>query len=225
MNEIDLVVFDLAGTTIQEDGKVANAFLETLRAYGLSVTEEELQSVRGTSKRDVIRHFVDRDLKNHPSGPLANEIFLALQNRLTESFGKNGGVKIMDGAKEAFAWLHERQIKIALNTGFGRTITELIVHSLDLKIIDAVVCGDDVASGRPAPYLIFHAMEATGVRNVRRVANVGDTTNDLHAGLNAGVQWNIGVWSGAHTREQLERVPHTHLLPSVASLPSLWDYF
>jgi len=88
---------------------------------------------------------------------------------------------------------------------------------------DAVVCGDDVSQGRPAPYLIYRAMEATGVISVRRVANVGDTVLDLQAGWNAAVQWNIGVLSGAHTKEQLVREPHTHLLPSVAALLSLWD--
>jgi phosphonatase-like hydrolase len=222
MNEIALVIFDLAGTTITDEGVVAKAFVETLGAHGLSVTDEELQSVRGTSKRDVIRHFVDRDFKQDASGNLPDNIFLALQKRLAESYG-NGGARMIDGAREAFAWLHQRGIKIALNTGFDRVITDLIVHSLDLHIADTVVCGDDVAQGRPAPYLIFHAMESARVQNVRCVANVGDTTNDLYAGFNAGVQWNIGVWSGAHTPGQLERAPHTHLLPSIATLPSLWE--
>ena len=84
------------------------------------------------------------------------------------------------------------------------------------------MCGDDVAEGRPAPYLIFRAMEATGVSSVHRVANVGDTILDLRAGHNAGVRWNVGVLTGAHQRQLLESVPHTHLLPSVAELPSLW---
>jgi phosphonatase-like hydrolase len=88
--------------------------------------------------------------------------------------------------------------------------------------VDAVVCGDDVQQGRPAPYLIFHAMEATGTTNVQQVMNVGDTVLDLQAGHNADVRWNIGVLSGAHAREQLEQAPHTHLLPSIAALPDLW---
>jgi phosphoglycolate phosphatase-like HAD superfamily hydrolase len=88
--------------------------------------------------------------------------------------------------------------------------------------VDAVVCGDNVLQGRPAPYLIFHAMEAAGARNVRHVANVGDTVLDLQAAHNAGVRWNIGVLSGAHSRAQLACAPHTHLLPSVADLPERW---
>ena len=31
----------------------------------------------------------------------------------------------------------------------------------------------------------------------------------------------VGVLSGAHKKEQLEKEPHTHLLASVAALPSV----
>jgi len=88
-------------------------------------------------------------------------------------------------------------------------------------VVDAVVCGDEVAQGRPAPYMIFHCMKATGVSDVRRVANVGDTVLDLQAGHNAGVALNVGVLSGAHGRDQMQSAPHTHLLNSVADLPAL----
>jgi phosphoglycolate phosphatase-like HAD superfamily hydrolase len=52
---------------------------------------------------------------------------------------------------------------------------------------------------------------------------VGDTVLDLQAAHNAGVAWNIGVVSGAHTRAQLEAAPHTHLLDSVADVMGVWD--
>jgi phosphonatase-like hydrolase len=114
---------------------------------------------------------------------------------------------------------------VALNTGFDRDITELLLQSLNWKesMVDAVVCGDQVREGRPAPYLIFHAMKATATTSVRQVANVGDTVLDLRAGHNAGVHWNIGVLSGAHDRQLLESAPHTHLLPSIKELLNLWS--
>jgi phosphonatase-like hydrolase len=121
--------------------------------------------------------------------------------------------------------LRKRGIRLALNTGFDRETTGLLLEALGWAdgIVDAVVCGDDVTQGRPAPYLIFHAMEAAGVSDVRRVANVGDTILDLQAGYNAGVRWNVGVLSGAHHRQKLESAPHTHVIPSVAELISIWS--
>ena len=133
-------------------------------------------------------------------------------------------MQAIPGAAEVFGLLRERGVRIALNTGLDRETTGLLLVALGWSngIVDAVVCGDDVTQGRPAPYLIFRAMEATGATDVHAVANVGDTTLDLQAGYNAGVRWNVGVLSGAHDRQSLEGAPHTHLVPSVAELPGLW---
>ena len=111
---------------------------------------------------------------------------------------------------------------MALNTGFDRALTTHLLDALGWReIADVVVCGDEVAAGRPAPDLIQRAMAATGVDAPDRVANVGDTALDLRAGAAAGVRWNIGVWSGAHDRATLEAAPHTHLCASVADVPAM----
>jgi phosphoglycolate phosphatase-like HAD superfamily hydrolase len=34
----------------------------------------------------------------------------------------------------------------------------------------------------------------------------------------------VGVLTGAHSKDRLEREPHTHILPSVAELPPLLDH-
>jgi phosphoglycolate phosphatase-like HAD superfamily hydrolase len=49
----------------------------------------------------------------------------------------------------------------------------------------ANICSDDVRVGRPSPYMIFHAMEASGIDSVRQVLNVGDTPLDIQAGSRA----------------------------------------
>jgi len=84
-----------------------------------------------------------------------------------------------------------------------------------------VVSSDDVAQGRPSPYMIFHAMEAARVDRVAEVMAVGDTPLDLQAGTNAGVRAVVGVLTGAFNRERLASEPHTHILASVAEVPAL----
>ncbi len=79
------------------------------------------------------------------------------------------------------------------------------------------------SAGRPAPYMIFRALELTGVANVHRVAVVGDTTNDLQAGYRAGVAANIGVLTGAHDADRLQQAPHTHILDGTALVPDALD--
>lgn len=225
MKDIDLVIFDMAGTTIVDAGQVPETFSTVLGAYGIEVTQEALRSVRGASKREAIRHFVERQFPGDAKevNTRTEKIFASFREHLARKYTEEG-VRSIPGAMETFAWLRGQGIKIALNTGFDRIITTLLLQATGWAkdTVNAVICGDDVPQGRPAPYLIFRAMEKTGTISVHRVANVGDTVLDLQAGFHAGVRCNIGVLSGAHTKEQLEKAPHTHLIPSVAVLPDLW---
>jgi phosphonatase-like hydrolase len=214
--QCDLVIFDLAGTTVRDDGQVPVALTSALAEYGVTVTAEQIAGVRGASKRQVIEQLV-------PEGPnrtaQAAAAYATFRHRVTESFRTQGAAEI-DGASALFAQLRAAGMRVALTTGFDRDITASLLAALRWQdgLADAVICGDDVRRGRPAPYLIFHAMEACGVTCVHRVATVGDTTNDLFAGHHAGVAWNVGVVSGAHGRAHLRQAPHTHLVTSVAEL-------
>lgn len=220
MSEIGLVIFDLSGTTVRDEGQVAGAFTAALAGHGIEVTPEQLSAVRGSSKRQAVLRFI-------PEAPerarRAESVYAAFQEHLARRYG-GGGVEPVEGAEQVFRWLRGRGVRVALNTGFDGRITRLLLASLGWGegTVDAVVCADEVRRGRPAPDLIFRAMEEAGATSPRQVANVGDTVLDLEAGHNAGVRWNVGVLSGAHGRELLERAPHTHLLPSVADLPRLW---
>jgi len=214
--EIRLVVFDLAGTTVRECAQVAAAFKKALSQHGISVTDHELASVRGASKREAIGRFI-------PEGSdrldCVNAAYAAFREHLVSMFRAHG-VHPVEGAEVVFRQLRAAGVRVALNTGFDRDVTTLVLEALQWRdnVVDTVICGEDVAEGRPAPYLIFRAMETTRVRSVHHVMNVGDTTLDLQAGHNAGVHWNIGVLSGAHDRNALQQAPHTHLLESVADL-------
>lgn len=220
MDEPGLVIFDMAGTTVKDAGHVADAFLNALREHGLEVTPEQLSRVRGASKREAVLHFIPEGAERVRR---AETVYNSFRERLARLYDA-GGVEPIAGAEETFRRLKHRGIRVALNTGFDREITGLLLSALGWErgVVDAVVCGDDVRRGRPAPDLIFGAMEATGLKDARRVMNVGDTVLDLRAGQNACVRWNVGVLSGAHGPELLEREPHTHLIDSVASLNGLW---
>ncbi len=217
MNNIRLVVFDVGGTLIEDVGHVPAAFEMALRSHGYSVSRAELSSLRGASKRDVIRQIVgERKGSDHE---VSERVYHTFQERLSNLFSE-GGARPVVGVEEAVARLRDAGARIAVTTGFDRQITTQVLGGLESQeILDAVVCGDDVSTGRPAPYMIFRAMELTGVASVHRVATVGDTTNDLRAGYSAGVAANIGVLTGAHDRDRLQQAPHTHILESAALVP------
>ncbi len=123
-----------------------------------------------------------------------------------------------------FRTLKEAGIKVALNTGFNRAITQVILDRLDWSgspLIDATICSDEVPRGRPHPDMIRELMRRLGIVDPAGVAKVGDTPADLQEGRNAGCGLIIGVTEGTHSREQLECHPHTHLVDSVKELPAL----
>jgi phosphonatase-like hydrolase len=215
-NDIRLVVFDLAGTTVHDGGEVPIAFTRAMGDHGVAIDTRTIEDLRGSSKREAINRLV-------PGGPdrarIADAAYRSFRDHLRTLYA-DGGIRPIAGAEKVFARLRRLGFRVALNTGFDRDITDLLLDALAWRTgaVDAVVCGDDVRHGRPAPDLIHRAMKMTGVSDVSHVANVGDTVLDLTAGHNAGVAWNIGVCSGAHTRARLEEAPHTHILESVADL-------
>jgi phosphonatase-like hydrolase len=229
---IRLAVFDMAGTTIQDTGVVPLAFDAALASQGLSATAEELDAIRGAGKRDAIRQLVqarrgDVDLDRH-----AEAAYDAFRGELDRRF-RAGGARPVAGAVEVFEWLRRRGVAIVLNTGFDRDTQALVLSAVGWDqgegngrrkgVADALVCGDDVAQGRPAPYMIFRAMERTGITSVAEVLNIGDTVLDIQSGRNAGCGVNVAVCSGAHSRDKLAREGGAHLIEDVSQLPALLD--
>lgn len=209
-----LAIFDLAGTTMADDGTVAAVFQEVLAAEGLALEPERLAGVRGASKREAFAALAG-------AGGAAERMFHRFMGTIRERYAAHPPREVA-GASDTFAWLDQRGVALALNTGFERATAELLVAALGWEgRFATLVCGDEVAAGRPSPAMILEAMRRTGVREPARVMAVGDTVLDLRAGTAAGAGWVIGVTSGAHDRARLLQSPHTHLLASVAEIPVL----
>jgi phosphoglycolate phosphatase-like HAD superfamily hydrolase len=85
-------------------------------------------------------------------------------SQLGEAYRRTPPVPI-PGVPEMFRTLRRAGVKIALQTGYAAPVANSIMTSLGWTVgetVDALVTSDTVAASRPAPYLIFHAMEATG---------------------------------------------------------------
>jgi phosphonatase-like hydrolase len=217
-----LVIFDMAGTTVEDRGQVPAAFAAALAEAGITLTADDITRVRGASKRQAIRQLLP-ELEQSK----ADSIYQRFRDDLSQRY-RTGGVRSLGGAADVFARLRLKGAKVALTTGFDHDITALLLRSLEWVAppeeaphltVDAVVCGDDVDNGRPSPEMILLAMRLTGVSDASLVANIGDTALDLEAAACAGVKWNIGVLSGAHARATLEHAPHTQIIASIAELP------
>ena len=215
---LKLIVLDIGGTLIGDHGEVPDAMLGAFARKGITVTPQEFSEWRGASKRGMVKHFVEQ---RAPSGGEA--LIEAIYSDFTATASKAyANVQPIPGAENALKELQAMKLLLATTTGFDRTLTTQVLSHLGWQhYFVASITSDDVVDGRPAPYMLFRAMEAAHVNDVREVLAIGDTPLDLQAANNAGVGASIGVWSGAATEERLRKERNTGVLPSVADLPDL----
>ena len=221
VDKIRLVALDVGGTILADHGDVVDALRNAMARRKIAVSAADIGPWRGASKRAVIRHFVDLQSKQSEAErqTLSAEIYRTFVEQVNAAYKT---VPPIAGAEETMLKLRELGYLLATTTGFDREIVMPIFRRLGWeKYFAAMVASDDVAQGRPAPYMLFHAMETAGVTSVAEVMAVGDTPLDLQAASNAGVRGMVGVLSGVGTAEQLGREPHTHIIQSVADLPAI----
>ena len=223
MNTPELIVFDMIGTTVRTTDLIPSAFKYAFETVGVNLSDDDITAARGRSKREAISSMLFESVGAKKAGEYAMQVYDAFENTMLQQYWDTT-VKPMDGTRDTFDWCRENRTKIALASGFDRRLVDVLIQKLEWQDdIDTIVCNDDVARGRPAPYLIFHAMENTDIHTVSGVATVGDTVSDLQAGHNAGVGWNVGVLSGSHSKKMLASEPHTAIIDSIADLPSVFD--
>lgn len=215
---ITLVVADMAGTTVSDDGLVTGAFIAALAAVGIEPDDpantERLQYVAdtmGQSKIVVFRHLLgDEDTAQQALAGFE----AAIAGRIAA-----GGAPALPGAADALAALRAAGVRVALTTGFTADTQRQIIDQLGWDdLIDVALAPTDTIRGRPHPDLVLAAGLAVGVDDVRSVAVVGDTTNDLFSGHHAGAGIVAGVLTGAHDAATLATAPHTHVLDSISDL-------
>jgi phosphonatase-like hydrolase len=215
---IRLLVSDMAGTTVRDDGLVEAAFTDAIAPEGIEpggpAYEEALEVVRrtmGMSKIEVFR----RILQSEPRAVAATRAFEDAVARRIEA----GMVEPLPGVEEAFAGLRESGVKVALTTGFADVTREALVDHLGWRdLVDLSLSPSEDLRGRPHPDLALAALIRLRVDDVRELATVGDTRSDLEAGWRAGASVVAGVLTGAHDRSELEAAPHTHVVESMPEL-------
>jgi phosphonatase-like hydrolase len=221
--DIELVVFDLAGTTVNDDDGVHRAVQSALAAVGLTVSRDQVNEVMGIPKPQALAHLIQQ-AGRHDLSPQLDAIHADFVARMIHFYQTDRSVHEIAGAGQVFRLLRSAGIKVALDTGFSRDIVDVLLGRLgwnDSRLVNLSVTSDEVSRGRPHPDMIERAMAALAVTDPRRIAKVGDTPADLQEGTHAGCGVVVGVTSGSHTADQLRLWPHTHLITSVVELPAL----
>lgn len=219
---IQLVVFDMAGTTILDKGNVNDAFREAFLTAKIKVREADIDKVMGYKKIEAVKMIVDQYAPElNENNDVVDDIHEVFLKNMIHFYENDTALQPLPHAVTVFSELRKKGIKVALNTGFTRSIADTILVRLgwnDLSMIDASVCSDEVTEGRPYPLMIQSLMKQLLIEDVKTVAKVGDTEVDIKEGRNAGCGLVVGITTGAYRKEMLQTFHPDFVIDSLKEL-------
>ncbi|GLU42997.1 phosphonatase-like hydrolase [Allomuricauda sp. NBRC 101325] len=221
MKEIQLAVFDMAGTTVNEDNVVYKTVRDALAKHGVEVTlETVLEFGAGKEKFKAIADIL---VQTQNTSIDAHKVFEDFKGMLEEAYA-NLVVTSYDGVEDLFKFLKSNGVKVVLNTGYDKKTAQSLLDKLGWEPgnqIDALITADDVVKGRPSSEMIDKAMELFEITDAEKVLKAGDSVIDIEEGKNANCGITVGVLTGAQTREQLATAEPTIILDSLADLAEI----
>jgi phosphonatase-like hydrolase len=220
---IKMVVFDMAGTTVDEQNVVYKTLQKAINLAGIPVTlDQVLELGAGKEKKAAIIDI----LAVHAPGQSPEAIDGMFQYFLAEldKAYNNLDVIPIKGTEEVFDKLKSHGVKVALNTGYNREIANKLIGKLGWSKgneFDELITASDVVHARPAPDMIFRARDLAGISNLSEILKIGDSGIDIEEGKNAGCGITVGITTGAQTREQLASAKPDYIIESMSELPRL----
>jgi len=207
MNQVEGVLFDWAGTTI-DFGCFApvKVFIKILKEAGIDVTMAEARLPMGMLKRDHLKAMLEMPRINskwiEKYGRCFNEqdidkLYLSFESLLLMSLMEY--TNPLPEVVETVQKLREQGLKIGSTTGYTDSMMNIVTKGAQEKgyAPDFWITPDSTHSyGRPYPYMIFRNMEALQLSAPWNVVKIGDTVADIREGLHAGV-WSVGVAVGS----------------------------
>lgn len=206
MKNIDAVIFDWAGTTI-DYGCFAPlfVFIKIFEDRGISITTDEAREPMGLLKIEHIRALTQMEnvrnqwIERYGSKPTEQDIVNMNQEFEAKLFEVLPDfTDPIPGVLKVVKELKDRGVKIGSTTGYTREMMHIVAGCAKEKgyAPDFYTTAEDVKEGRPYPWMIYHNAMNLGVYPATRMIKVGDTVSDMLEGRNAGIT-TIGVILGS----------------------------
>lgn len=220
-----MIVFDMAGTTVDEDNVVYKTLQDAIVHYSYPVSlDQVLEFGAGKEKLQAIIDILE-NTGFEVSPENIDLIFAYFIDKLAKNYDTLD-VKPLPDVERTFKHLKERNIKVVLNTGYNRKTAESLIVKLgweESNQFDLLITASDVNNNRPRPDMILLAMSKLNILDPKKVLKVGDSTVDIQEGQNAECLLSIGITSGAHTREQLREADPDFIINNVSELIGIID--
>ncbi|WP_395626954.1 HAD hydrolase-like protein [Daejeonella sp.] len=221
-----MVVFDMAGTTVDEDNVVYKTLQDAIVHYSYPVSlSQVLEFGAGKEKRQAVIDILE-NTGFEVSSENVDLIFAYFIDKLAKNY-ETLDVKPLPDVEQTFKNLKERNIKVVLNTGYNRKTAESLIAKLrweESNQFDLLITASDVKKNRPQPDMILLAMSKLNILDSKNIIKVGDSTVDIEEGQNAECLLSIGITSGAHTHQQLREADPDFIIDNVSELIGIIEY-
>ncbi len=190
---VDLLIFDLDGTLIESKWDIAHSVNLTLAELGLPERSlEEIFGFVGDGVKRLLRLAVGEEHLDRYERAL--QIFRG--HYLTHCLDRT---VFYPGIEPMLRHFGRKEKAVATNKAIE--YTRVILEGLGPHHFPVVVGGDNGFGLKPEPGMLLHIMEQVGASKERTVL-VGDSTNDINGGHNAGIRV-CAVGYGMGNREKM----------------------
>lgn len=217
-----LLIVDGAGTLFDPgsvipvyafQGSFKNALMENGKPYGIEVSFSTVMEDVGIDKlehlqlilkkQEVLEQF-SKLYNRQPTDEDVKRIYSVFDEQLIASAPKTEEI---EGVKEAVYRLRYSGIPLIMTTGYYRNMVDATRKKLTWldDVLAVSFTSSDVKKGRPAPFMIYRALEEALIKNAAYAVNVGDTKADTVSADNAYMP-GIIVTSGSLNNEEANKV-------------------
>ncbi len=196
------VVLDWSGTTLDYGCFAPTVvFVQLFKEQGVEISMEQARRPMGAYKRDHIAAIMAMPevavkwesahghLPDDTDVQMLYELFIPRQIDTIVDYAD-----LIPDVKNTIDEFHDLGLKIGSCTGYTRAMMEPLLPEAKKRGYDpdCVVCPDEVAGGRPAPWMCYQNAMKLGIYPMEALVKIGDTLVDIAEGLNADM-WTIGL--------------------------------
>ncbi len=210
-----VIIFDLDGTLINSLGDIHAALNKVLAMRG--ATPLNLVTVRGFIGKGSA-NLVTRAFKAQKLPYDADSCAAGLSDFLDiYSAGAAELTYVFEGAKDALIHLCEQDIKLGICTNKPLQPTKIVLEQFGLSdFFHHITCGDQLASRKPNPEMLHHAMAALGTDSC---LFVGDSEVDRDTA--AAASQPFALFTEGYRKTSVNALAPEYYFQDFARLPSI----